>query len=107
MISQSAILISFETIMAQLVVRNLPDEVKERLKRRARAHNRSVEAEVRAILVALPELPNDALQQDNFVDRLMRALAQHKVSDETWEEFDRNLKSLRTGVPLRAVDFSE
>ena len=93
--------------MAQLLVRNLPNEVKDRLKRRARAHNRSVEAEVRAILVALPELPNDAGEEGDFVDRLMRKLAKHKVSDETWEEFERNLKSLQTDVPLRHVDFSE
>jgi len=36
--------------MAQLVVRNLEDEVKERLRRRARRHDRSMEEEARAIL---------------------------------------------------------
>ena len=36
--------------MAQLVVRNLEDEVKARLQRRARRHGRSTEAEVREIL---------------------------------------------------------
>jgi plasmid stability protein len=38
--------------MAQLLVRNLDDEVKERLKSRARRHGRSTEAEVREILIA-------------------------------------------------------
>lgn len=38
--------------MAQLVVRNLPDDVKDRLKRRAKSHGHSLEAEVRAILEA-------------------------------------------------------
>lgn len=38
--------------MAQLVVRNLEDEVKRRLQRRARRHGRSTEAEVREILRA-------------------------------------------------------
>jgi plasmid stability protein len=36
--------------MAQLVVRNLEDEVKRRLQRRARRHGRSTEEEVREIL---------------------------------------------------------
>lgn len=36
--------------MAQLVVRNLEDTVKERLQRRARRHGRSMEDEVRHIL---------------------------------------------------------
>jgi len=36
--------------MAQLVVRNLDDDVKEKLKARARRHGRSAEEEVREIL---------------------------------------------------------
>jgi plasmid stability protein len=36
--------------MAQLVVRNLDDDVKEKLKERARRHGRSTEEEVREIL---------------------------------------------------------
>ena len=36
--------------MAQLIVRNLADEIVRRLKRRAAAHGRSVEAEHREIL---------------------------------------------------------
>jgi plasmid stability protein len=38
--------------MAQLIVRGLDDDVKRRLQRRAEGHNRSLEAEVRAILGA-------------------------------------------------------
>lgn len=38
--------------MSQLLVRNLPDDVKERLRVRAELHNRSLEAEVREILSA-------------------------------------------------------
>ncbi|QIK63296.1 Arc family DNA-binding protein [Leucobacter viscericola] len=36
--------------MAQLLIRQLPDEVKEGLRERARASGRSMEAEARAIL---------------------------------------------------------
>jgi plasmid stability protein len=38
--------------MGQILVRNLPDEVKEGLRRRAERHHRSVEAEAREILSA-------------------------------------------------------
>lgn len=36
--------------MAQLIVRNLKDDVKAKLQRRAKAHGRSVSEEVRSIL---------------------------------------------------------
>lgn len=36
--------------MATIVVRNLPDDVKDRLVARAHTHKRSMEAEVRAII---------------------------------------------------------
>jgi plasmid stability protein len=39
-----------ETIMAQFTVRNIEDDVKARLKRRAARHGHSMEAEVRQIL---------------------------------------------------------
>jgi plasmid stability protein len=43
--------------MAMMTVRNIPDEVHNALKARAKQHNRSAEAEVRAILeeVTRPE----------------------------------------------------
>ena len=44
--------------MAQILVRNLDDRLKTRLKRRARSNGRSMEAEVREIL-------SDALKQDD------------------------------------------
>ncbi|MGI9494381.1 MAG: FitA-like ribbon-helix-helix domain-containing protein [Geminicoccaceae bacterium] len=50
--------------MAQLVVRNLDDEVKERLQQRASRSGRSMEEEVRDILrnaVADSDLPEDGL----------------------------------------------
>jgi antitoxin FitA len=39
-----------ETFMAQLLVRNLDDDVKAKLQQRARRHGRSTEEEVRNIL---------------------------------------------------------
>ena len=48
--------------MGQLVVRNLEDEVKLRLQRRASRHGRSMEEEVRDIL-------RDALKEDDSTGR--------------------------------------
>ena len=50
--------ISSKSIMAQFIVRNLEDDVKSRLKRRAERHGRSMEEEVRHIL-------RDALKEEN------------------------------------------
>jgi antitoxin FitA len=44
-------MISFDPV-AQLIVRNLDERVKQRLRRRAARHRRSLEAEVRDILSA-------------------------------------------------------
>jgi hypothetical protein len=59
--------------VASILVRNLPDDAKERLRRRAMRHNRSLEAEVRAILKHAAEEPvitTDARQR--FPDWFIR-----------------------------------
>ena len=48
--------------MAQIIVREIDKEVKERLQRRAARHGRSMEAEVRDIL-------RDAVKRDRASDR--------------------------------------
>jgi len=50
--------------MAQLIVRNLDEDIVRRLKRRAAEHGRSAEEEHRQLLRA-------ALREDGFLDRLM------------------------------------
>jgi antitoxin FitA len=47
--------------MAQLIVRNVENEVKERLQRRARRHGRSTEEEVREILRSVVHEEDQAL----------------------------------------------
>jgi plasmid stability protein len=49
--------------MATIVVRNLPDDVKDRLVERAHVHRRSMEAEVRSILEASVRLESDWLTE--------------------------------------------
>jgi len=51
--------------MASIVVRNLDEDVKRRLRVRAARHGRSMEAEVRAIL------EESVSRQDNFAEALM------------------------------------
>lgn len=45
--------------MAQVLVRNLADDVVERLKARAAAHGRSLEGELRGILEAAARTPKE------------------------------------------------
>jgi len=71
--------IGVETVMAQLVVRNLNDEVKQRLRERAARHGRSMEEEVRDILCA-------AAAQDDTPEplgtRIARRFARLGLADE-------------------------
>jgi plasmid stability protein len=55
-------------VMATITVRNLPTDVQRKLKRRAAEHNRSMEAEARAILGA-------AVAEDGFGTAWLQATA--------------------------------
>lgn len=54
--------------MAAVSIRNLDERVRERLRLRAAAHGRSMEAEMRAILIAAVEEPGD---NKNVVESLV------------------------------------
>ena len=54
--------------MAAVSIRNLDDTVRERLRVRAAAHGRSMEAEMRAILVEAVREPED---NEDLLDSLM------------------------------------
>jgi plasmid stability protein len=68
--------------VAQILVRKLPDGVVERLKARARRSDRSLEAEVRAIL-------EESVGRDKaaFLERAaaMRAQLSGRYHTETWK----------------------
>lgn len=73
--------------MAQLIVRNIEDEVKERLVARARRHGHSMEQEVRLILRnAVREEPRQVPETDMGV-RLSAFFAKHGLEDFEIEEF--------------------
>jgi plasmid stability protein len=58
--------------VASILVRNLPEDAKERLRRRAMRHKRSLEAEVRAILERAAQEPLIAEQPERFPDWFIR-----------------------------------
>lgn len=66
--------------MAQLLIRNLSDEVKEGLRERARANGRSMEAEARAILVDAVTSPNVTIEYDG-------ALSGHEMMERLGMRF--------------------
>ncbi|OGA51629.1 MAG: toxin-antitoxin system [Betaproteobacteria bacterium RIFCSPLOWO2_12_FULL_62_13] len=82
--------------MAQFIVRNLEDDVKARLKRRAERHGRSMEDEVRHIL------RNAAKEENRPVPKLgSRIAARFKKAGLT-----ADLPELR-GQPPRSADFDK
>ena len=70
--------------MAQLVVRNLDDEVKRRLRERAARRGRSMEEEVREILRAAAAR-DDAPSPEPLGTRIARRFVGSGVADEVQE----------------------
>lgn len=66
--------------MAQLVVRNLDDDVKTKLQRRAKRHGRSTEEEVRDIL--RNAVKEDAVQRRPLGSRLVARFARLGLTTE-------------------------
>lgn len=82
--------------MAQLIVRNLEDGVRDQLRDRARAHGRSMEEEVREILRGAVAAPSDATP--GLGTQIREALAPYVV--------DGPMAQLPRDAP-RAADFGE
>lgn len=64
--------------MAVLTIRNLPDEVRDRLRVRAAQSGRSMEAEVRDILARASLEPQETTDPDELQDWVKRLYAGHK-----------------------------
>jgi plasmid stability protein len=80
--------------VASISVRNLDDDVKERLRVRAARHGRSMESEIRVILV-------DAVRETNDADGLFQ-----KMLDRFGEIGGVELELPRRGTPVRAAELS-
>lgn len=84
--------------MAQLLVRNLPDDVKERIRQRAKRHGRSLEAEARAILedIARNERANVSKRdEEGFGTRMHRRFAKAGLTKAEAALFDKAIEDLR------------
>jgi plasmid stability protein len=68
--------------MSQVLVRGLDEEVIERLKRRAEAHHRSLESELRDILDRASREPDMATARE-VADRIRRKLEGRTHGDST------------------------
>jgi plasmid stability protein len=82
----------YETDMASVTIRDLPDEVKQRLRVRAAQHRRSLEAEVRQLLidsVVQTSVPQSANRLTWAAGRFMPHVIQEKspVQAETRRAF--------------------
>lgn len=96
--------------MAQLVVRDLADDVKERLKRRAKYHGRSLEAEVRDILEHVPDRPakspaSATAPGADWVKDFTEKIRAIGLSQEDWDDFDRSLRESRRNWGGKPVEF--
>ncbi|MFO1038407.1 MAG: plasmid stabilization protein [Geminicoccaceae bacterium] len=78
--------------MAQILVRELSDEVVAELKQRAAQHNRSLEAEVRAIL---EELAGLAQRRREAEARSARWMARWREEGRTFSDSAELLRELR------------
>jgi plasmid stability protein len=82
--------------MAQLLVRNLDDEVKARLRVRAAEHGRSMEEEVRVILRQAVEVEQ---KKPGLGTRIAARFARSGLRD------DEQLPDAFRGAAVRPVDF--
>jgi Antitoxin FitA-like, ribbon-helix-helix len=87
-------MLATEAMMAALTIRNVPDDVRDKLRARAEKNGRSMEAEVRAILAAAcAEQPKtSALSLPDWVDQLYGGKKPKNVTDELIAERRREAR---------------
>jgi plasmid stability protein len=87
--------------MAAVTIRNLPDEVHRALKIRAALHNRSTEAEMRAILEAAVR-PKARILLGATLSQVSREIG---LSDADIEALERALVGRPDGLPAEPMKF--
>ncbi len=88
--------------MAQLIVRKIGDDLKERLRARAARKSRSLEAEVRAILTEAVEAETQREVGASFGRRMAELFRDTGFTKEEAAAFDREIEHKR-----RATSFGE
>jgi plasmid stability protein len=82
--------------MAQLVLRDLPEQVRAGLQRRAAQHGRSLEAEVQVVLQqAAAEVVDRPANITEPNDTWIKLVEMHPLEADAWEAFDQSLSQSR------------
>lgn len=94
--------------MAQVIVRKLDDEVKERLEARAARNGRSLEAEARAILeeAASNEVPATLRNDEgSFGDLMYERFKDIGLTEEEFRRFNIGIAEINSRSEMRIPDF--
>ena len=86
--------------MAAVTIRNLSDEAHRALKARAAQHNRSTEAEIRAILEAAV-LPEGRVRLGTALSEVSRKMGLTNADLEALEESLEQVRDKRPAEPLK------
>lgn len=91
--------------MSQILVRNLSPETVERLKKRARANNRSLEAEVREILVTVASrLPLEERVKSPEFQKFEAEIASGRNRNEAFAAYSRAVVAKRPVDPVNSIE---
>ena len=93
--------------MGQILVRDITDGAKERLRERAKLHGRSLEAEVRAILEEASQMQTAVEPRFGLGSELLALFSDTEMTPVEWEEFDRSLEQSRSEVRKPETDLGE
>lgn len=93
--------------MAQLLIRGLAEEEKEKLRERAKAHGRSLEAEARDVLVraAGTGLAFEAEPEKGFGDIMDDCFGKRGLTPREQRRLKRAIDELRDCSMMRVPDF--
>jgi plasmid stability protein len=97
--------------MAQLIVRKLDDDVKERLKARAKKHGRSLEAEARAILqeatIGDRSTKRRRKEKKGFGTLMAERFKDVGLTDAEWKLFNEGIEEINRGWTIKPADFDK
>ena len=94
--------------MAQLIVRNLDDRAKERLRARAKRNGRSLEAEARAILEEATVREGSRKKREKGLgSRIAERFKGIGFTDDEKRAFDRGIEKMWQNNPPRFVEFDK
>ena len=94
--------------MAQIIIKDLPEEIVERLRNRAALEGRTLENEIHALLSSLLDPIAATGANDTLAATMARTVCDAGLSEEAWRELDRSLlaaRASRSDSIHRWIDF--